>query len=299
MKFSKANILSKSNYGLLIYAHILRQTFPGETVFTVSGSNPIPIKNPFNNNESQMTLKKTDGIYHFSDDADSNFNGSPFDFAQKFYHLDGPELLEKIALDLNLIRSDELLNSESTPLSDIPSFSFYKKPISNIYPLETKTLVDIYYHIKNTVYLEETKKLRSISNTVDARKYKANNFDYVTFSGIFSKRNDKSLIKHSGLLTVDFDHVNNIPKLKETLFNDQYFNTELLFISPSGNGLKWIIPIDTTEVTHQDYFKAVANYLNHTYLIEADQSGKDISRACFLVHDPDVFINPNYLEDEK
>jgi phosphoribosylformimino-5-aminoimidazole carboxamide ribonucleotide (ProFAR) isomerase len=41
----------------------------------------------------------------------------------------------------------------------------------------------------------------------EARKFKAFNFDYVTFSGAFSKRNDKHLKKHSGLLTIDFDHI--------------------------------------------------------------------------------------------
>lgn len=59
-------------------------------------------------------------------------------------------------------------------------------------------------------------------------------------------------------------------------------------------GLKWIIPIDLSEVNHQEYFKAVANYIHSNYGLEVDQSGKDISRACFLPHDPNVYLNPKY-----
>ncbi len=70
---------------------------------------------------------------------------------------------------------------------------------------------------------------------------------------------------------------------------------QLLFTSPSGDGLKWIIPIDITTASHTDYFRAISNYVRQTYGIEADKSGKDISRACFLPHDSNAYLNPKYL----
>ena len=102
-------------------------------------------------------------------------------------------------------------------------------------------------------------------------------------------------MNHSGLLTIDFDHIHNLQQLKNQLLNDEYFETELLFISPSGDGLKWIISIDITESTHQNFFQAIANYIKEVYRLEVDKSGKDISRACFLPHDPEAYINPKYL----
>lgn len=84
--------------------------------------------------------------------------------------------------------------------------------------------------------------------------------------------------------------------LFESLLNDEYFDTQLLFRSPSGDGLKWIIPIDVTQATHGNFFAAVANYILQTYGVEVDKSGRDISRACFLPHDPQAFINSNYLK---
>ena len=76
---------------------------------------------------------------------------------------------------------------------------------------------------------------------------------------------------------------------------DDYFDTQLLFVSPSGDGLKWIIPIDTSQTPHSEYFTAVAKYVLQTYCIEVDKSGRDISRACFLAYDPNAFIHPNNL----
>ena len=131
----------------------------------------------------------------------------------------------------------------------------------------------------------------------NARTYKAANFDYCTFSSTFTARNDKALILHSGLLCVDFDHLSDVSTLFNKLLKDEYFDTQLLFRSPSGDGLKWIIPIDLTQATHSNYFTAVANYISQTYGVEVDKSGKDISRACFLPHDPQAFINPKLTFD--
>jgi len=173
-------------------------------------------------------------------------------------------------------------------------FSFFKAPISNTKPHSETTLRKVYNAIVGNYYKDRTEKLRAISDIAQARKFKASNFDYCTFSGTFESRNDKALIKHSGLLCVDFDHLQNLNDLKNRLLADEYFDTQLLFISPSGDGLKWIISIDTETATHGDYFAAVANYILQTYGVTMDKSGRDISRACFLPYDPQAFINPKF-----
>ena len=84
--------------------------------------------------------------------------------------------------------------------------------------------------------------------------------------------------------------------LKICLLADESLETVLLFRSPSGDGLKWVIPIDICLMDHKSYFKAVANYLKQTYQLELDVSGKDLARACFLPYDPQVYINPKIFE---
>ncbi|WP_238943899.1 BT4734/BF3469 family protein [Seramator thermalis] len=173
--------------------------------------------------------------------------------------------------------------------------------MSNTKPHKAVRLLDIYNYIVGKYAKHRTEKLQAMLVVTDgrpsnsARHFKAANFDYCTFSGVFTTRNDKALVKHSGLLCLDFDHLQNVQKLRFQLLQDEYFETQLLFVSPSGNGLKWIIQVDITQATHADYFLSVANYLKATYNIEVDKSGKDTSRACFLPHDPQAFINPKLV----
>ena len=54
---------------------------------------------------------------------------------------------------------------------------------------------------------------------------------------------------------------------------------------------------DGTPFTYGEYFTILSNYVRRAYGYEADPSGKDICRACFLPYDPDAFLNPFYLED--
>jgi hypothetical protein len=177
-----------------------------------------------------------------------------------------------------------------------PRLSFFRSPITNTYPHSIATLRQIYNAIRGDFYKAETDHLRTIDDPKKARQYKSSNFDYCTFSGVFSYRNDKALVLHSKLICFDFDNVQDLKDLRFRLKQDEYFDTQLLFVSPSGNGLKWIIAMDNWGVhNHAEYFNAVADYIKQTYNVEVDKSGKDKSRACFLPHDPNVYINPYYL----
>lgn len=179
------------------------------------------------------------------------------------------------------------------------TFSFFSSPITNTKPSRDFTLLDAYNYIVGHQATHSTNSLRAITDISYARQYKARNFNYCTFSGIFNKRSDDGLIQHSGLLCLDFDHLNNIEDVKNILIQDEYFETQLLFVSPSGDGLKWIVEINTNQATHQQWFQAISNYLMYTHSLQADKSGKDISRACFLPHDPFCYITPKLLRNEQ
>jgi hypothetical protein len=301
------DILDLTHYGLNIYSHILRVYFPDETVVHLSGKKCSPTKNPFNENKLTLNLVNQDWVFMYSDSELTDFKGNPFDFAGLHFKLSGSELLEKLNEELNLrINEPHYYSNRTFPEQTktvkeksavhIPDFSYFKAPVSNIHTKITLSLLDVFNLIKSDNYAPITNQLRSISNKNEARKLKASKFDYATFSGTFSKRNDKALINHSGLLTIDFDHIANLQQLKNKLLQDEFFETEILFVSPSGDGLKWIITIDITESTHQNFFNAIANYIKEVYQLEVDKSGKDISRACFLPFDPEVYINPKYIE---
>lgn len=320
---SKEAILSKTHYGIGIYAHILRLYYPSETVLSLSGRTCSPTKNPFNADKSTLNIyiKKENVLGNaldkefarHSDSENAIPAGDAFDFAELHYKQSGDELLQTLNREMNLhigenwsfySQKKTVINTTKNEVAQVKNkkafaFSFFKAPIKNIIPHKTVSLVQVYNAITGEYYKQHTEKLRSISDTVQARKYKAANFDYCTFSGVFTARNDKSLVTHSELMCIDFDHVQNIDTLRQALLADEYFDTQLLFVSPSGDGLKWIIEIDTRKAPHGEYFASVANYILQTYSVEVDKSGKDISRACFLPFDPNAFINPLLLNKNE
>jgi hypothetical protein len=313
---NKEAILSKTHYGLSIYSHVLQLYYPDQVVLRLVGRDCGLCRNPFNANKETLHIwiEKTDPtnamsaeLARHNDSANAIPAGDAFDFAELHYKQQGNELLQTLNKELFLhIGEKKDFYADKKPLKTVvplvphvpcvPQFSFFKAPVSNTKPHKVVSLLQIYNAIKGDYYKERTGKLRAISDVQQARKFKAANFDYCTFSGIFSVRNDKALVKHSGLLCLDFDHLQSVELLRNQLLQDEYFDTQLLFVSPSGNGLKWIISIDTATTTHGDYFAAVANYVSQTYGIAVDKSGRDISRACFLPHDPQAFINPIYLK---
>lgn len=326
---SKQAILSKTHYGTNIYSHILREFYPDEIVMRIVGRDCGLCHNPFNKDKETLHvwIKKTDPANPLSmeiamheDTENAIPSGNVFNFAELHYKQQGDELLQTLNKEMHLHIGEtfnfyrdtqkKLVCSgtsqiQSLPLGEVGGafFSFFRAPISNTKPHKAVSLLDAYNYIIGDYAKEKTEKLRSLLQLSPplggkgvARLFKAANFDYCTFSGTFNSRSDKELIKHSELLCVDFDHLLNVEELRSQLLQDEYFDTQLLFRSPSGDGIKWIIPIDTTQAPHGDYFAAVANYIQQTYGVEIDKSGKDISRACFLPHDPQVFIHSKFLK---
>lgn len=109
----------------------------------------------------------------------------------------------------------------------------------------------------------------------------------VTFSGIFKHRKSEKLIRSTGMAILDFDKVEDLPAMRAQLMADDF--AHLVFVSPSGNGLKMVIRIP--DVKDDKEFKSYFYALQNRYP-EADPSGKDVSRFCFISHDPDIFHNP-------
>ena len=332
-KIDKQSVLDKTHYGLDIYAHILRVYYPGQTVLSLSGRTCLPTKNPFNADKPTLNIfiykdnvlgNALDKEFAQHEDSENAIPaGDPFDFAELHYKQSGDALLQTINKEMNLnigekfnfhgnnkksVSVPEPQQSKSLPFGEVGGafFSFFKAPVRNTIPHKSICLLDAYNYIVGDYAKQRTEKLRGIKDQKQARQFKASTFDYCTFSGMFQTRNDKALISHSGLLCIDFDHLQNVDLLRNQLLQDEYFDTQLLFRSPSGDGLKWIIQISTplgepaigirqlVGFSHSDFFAAVANYMLQTYSVAVDKSGRDISRACFLPHDPDAYINPLY-----
>ena len=112
----------------------------------------------------------------------------------------------------------------------------------------------------------------------------------ICFSGKFNKRTDSSLIKHSGLICLDFDGYKkqkDLLEVKELYSKDNFVYS--IFISPSGKGLKVLVKIPDDVDNHKNYFNALDEHFNSE---QFDKTSKNLSRVCYESYDPLIYVNP-------
>jgi hypothetical protein len=124
------------------------------------------------------------------------------------------------------------------------------------------------------------------------KKYKET-LPCVTFAGTFAPRRlMENVVDPSGLLVGDLDDLADIDAVMTALSNDRYVYAA--FRSPSWLGLKAIFKADgiiRNDADHKKFFAALERYLQTTYQLKLDPSGKDICRLCYVSYDPEMFIN--------
>jgi len=113
----------------------------------------------------------------------------------------------------------------------------------------------------------------------------------ITPAGTFSKRNDESLVKHSGFIALDFDNLYDPETAKQYLKRlDFIFYCGL---SASGAGLWTLIPVEHTD-QHQRHYEALEADFTEIGLIP-DPACKNLSRLRFYSYDPNPVFNLHAL----
>jgi len=309
---NRADFARKTLYGAGIISHILKEQYPGdEVVMHVKGRDCGVCRNPFDDGKPSLKVwieklhpeqKLSDELCYYQDLSGHIPDGNAFDFAERFYGKKDQDLLEHLNKVMYLHIGEQFRQYDKPqpePEAPVevqqPMFTFFKRPVTNTIPCKDITLKEAYDYITSPAAKAQTEKLRTIADKKEARKFKKYNFDYVSFSGTFSYRDDDHITKPSNLLCVDFDHLPNVEEMFQKLLHDRYFTTELLFRSPSGDGLKWVIPIEYRGHTHEQIFDAVYNYVSATYGTAMDRSCSDMSRPCYLPFDAGAYLNPKYM----
>lgn len=114
---------------------------------------------------------------------------------------------------------------------------------------------------------------------------------WICFSGEFTKRNNESMVEHSGYICLDFD---GIPEREMQIWRTKIQaskHTYSCFTSPSGNGLKviWKVPECKTNEEHNLRFEAIAKQFESCRYF--DHNVKGWSRVCFESYDPHIYVN--------
>ena len=180
--------------------------------------------------------------------------------------------------------------------------SYFNPPVNYTHPADKVSYTDVYRLITSGTLEEETNELRGLCNPNAIKDFKATKLPHITPSGIAYTRCDDGMKYHNETLCIDIDDMEGEAQLQETkriLIEDPCFYTLMLFRSPSGDGLKWFIPIDLTQCGHRKWFEAVRNYLYQTYGIVADEKCVNPSRSCYLCHDAEAYACEEIMNNIK
>jgi hypothetical protein len=162
------------------------------------------------------------------------------------------------------------------------------------HPLRTTTVGAVLEVIRTDAYRAPIEQLRHLRLAVAQAAYNAakQRLDAVTFGGTFAPTRSKTtLLRHSGVVHGDLDHLNDLQATKQALCADAY--TAYCFTSPGGDGLKLGVSVELVQdgVRYQHVWQTVADYFHTQYAVRWDPSGKDVCRLCFLSWDPALCVN--------
>jgi hypothetical protein len=152
-------------------------------------------------------------------------------------------------------------------------------------------------------------KVEAIRNTTDAETQNALKLNLpcilyageftiklTTDKGVETCRKDECLSKHSHLVPIDIDDVDNIDEIIEKLKQDQFIHA--LWKSPTGKGCHGIVKIGDGKSHRRHYTALIKKY---PFL---DTTARNESRILFASYDPDIYYNPRSstyydVEDEE
>ena len=143
---------------------------------------------------------------------------------------------------------------------------------------------------------EKTKHCNALAVTEAERykKYKASELPAVTWACQLNTRDGKvpvseRLVKHSGRVVIDIDGV-DVGEMLSALFDNPF--VYFAFVSPSGQGVKIVSPVDPLPTSAHEHkvawreVKSTFDELQAEVDFTIDESGKDVTRLCYLAHDP-------------
>lgn len=175
-------------------------------------------------------------------------------------------------------------NATLTPSRTVNVEEVYKLITSN------QRLAELTLDIRNALQQGDEERCKTL---------KQQTLPYVTPCGTFTYRRSDSLEESSGLVVVDIDHLESAgeaEKLKQQLFDDAYLRPVLVFISPTGRGVKAFVPCPDGQ-NSTEAVRWAMNYVHCMYDADhplpgkgVDTSGKDLVRACFLCNDSKALL---------
>ena len=160
--------------------------------------------------------------------------------------------------------------------------------------VEQQPITSILADIKNGKYKNGITYLRKslAENKTDAYEKGKKLLLAFTPSATFIGGRKLEFIKdYTGVLILDIDKLSPEQLKQTSLKANQCEYTFASFISPSGNGLKILVKVNTDKALHKEAFLKVQAYYETLLNLQIDKSGKDITRLCFFSYDSELYLN--------
>lgn len=145
---------------------------------------------------------------------------------------------------------------------------------------------------KDKKQISPIRKLVADGNLRKANELKKQLLGFTPSGQFKGGRTIQNLIKYNPFICLDLDKIpeDRIQAIKQKARKSLY--THCIFLSPSGTGLKIFVKTDSDLENHQSAFNEVAGFYEKGLQIKVDRSAKDVTRLCFVSHDPDLYFNP-------
>ncbi len=161
-------------------------------------------------------------------------------------------------------------------------------------PVRSKALLLIIKDIIEGKYKDQINTIRQYKKQGDKDKVDQLKKQLPAFtpSGIFEGGRKMEYLKmYSGFVHLDFDKLNPEELAKAKSQVQELPTTFACFTSPSGNGLKIFVEVNTRVEHHETAYKQAQSYYENALGLKADPKCKDITRLCFVSDDPEGYKN--------
>ena len=152
----------------------------------------------------------------------------------------------------------------------------------------------------DTALQRQTERLRKLAQ-FDQNAYKTakTSLPYVVGSVFANGIRRMDALAQATYFVLDLDHCTGLNgQVPDAIRAD--LSIELAFVSPSGEGLKLFFRLLDACTDAKTFSAAYRNFagdfgLRHGFVKSVDLRTSDVTRACFLAHDPTVYHNPDAM----
>lgn len=162
-------------------------------------------------------------------------------------------------------------------------------------PVQIITLQDLISNIKTGTYKDDVNTIRmaiGMGKPERADELKKNLLAFTPSATYSGGRKKEFIQEYNQIIHLDFDKIDEEDLLQITTQTASIPYTLACFKSPSGNGLKVFIQVDSLVQHHDLAYKQIQEYYEKQLGINADPKCKDVTRLCFVSFDENAYYNP-------